>query len=79
MELYQWNAFSEGVADKRRDDLATLAQAAWLVSYWSTTKNPRKLKDVLNEIYGKENETKSKPDVDVEAFLEQKRRMGING
>ena len=77
MELYQWNAFSEGAADKRRDDLAALAQAAYLVSYWTTTKNPMKLKDVLNDIYGKEQ--KVRPDVDVEAFLEQKRRMGIDG
>lgn len=79
MELYQWNAYSEGAAEKRRDDLAALAQGAFLVAYWSTTKNPKKLKDILNEIYGEENETKSKPDVDVDAFLEQKRRMGING
>ena len=77
MELYQWNAFSEGAADKRRDDLAALAQAAYLVSYWTTTKNPMKLEDVLNDIYGKEQ--KVRPDVDVEAFLEQKRRMGIDG
>lgn len=77
MELYQWNAFSEGAADKRRDDLAALAQAAYLVSYWTTTKNPMKLKDILNDIYGKEQ--KVRPDVDVEAFLEQKRRMGIDG
>lgn len=82
MDLYQWNAFSEGAALRRKDDLASLVQNAFLHAYWNNKKNPMRLSEVLKDIYGEEHSEKAqakKPDVDVDAFLERKRRFGLDG
>lgn len=79
MELYQWNAFSEGAAFRRKDDLAALAQAAYLNVYWNNKKRPKSLEDIIKEIYKDTTKQTKKPDVDVQAFLEQRRRFGLDG
>lgn len=67
----------EGSLDARHDALANAVQAAWFAAYWNNAKHPQSLKRVLAAIYADDNTPK--PDVDVDAFLERKKRFMQNG
>lgn len=66
-----------GAADKSRDSLAQLVQGAYYTAYWNNAKHPVKLDRVIKQIYKDDNAPKQ--DVDVEAFLEKKRRFAEDG
>lgn len=57
--------------------LATGVQSAYLAAYWNNAKHGRPLSKVLDSIYKDANAPK--PDVDVNAFLEKKKRFMQNG
>ena len=67
----------EGAADRQKDQLANHIQGAYYFAYWNNAKHPKDLNYVLNKIYKPTNNIK--PDVDVDAFLEQKRRFEAYG
>ena len=75
--MYQYNACIEGAADAQRDRVATAVQGAYYTAYWNTAKHPKDLQQVLRAVYQDDNTPK--PDVDVEKFLERKRRFEQHG
>lgn len=67
-----------GALDKQHDDMAVALQGAYYAAYWNNSgKKGKSLEHVLKQIYKDPNAPK--PDVNVNAFLEQKRRFEQNG
>ena len=66
-----------GAADRQRDQVAIAVQGAYYGAYWNNAKHPKTLQQVIQRIYRNENEPK--PDVNVDEFLERKRRFEQNG
>lgn len=57
--------------------MAVAVQGAYYGAYWNNTKRPKTLQQVVEQIYKDENAPK--PDVNVDEFLERKRRFEQNG
>lgn len=47
------------------------------MAYWNNAKHPRSLQQVIKKIY--QDDDAPKPDVNVDEFLERKRRFEQNG
>lgn len=77
LTLLQYNACVLGAADRQRDELAAHIQGAYYSAYWNNAKRPESLQKVLKKIYA--DPKAPKPDVDVNKFLERKRRLEQNG
>lgn len=73
----QYNACALGAGDAQRDKLAIAMQQAYFTAYWNNAKHPKTLDRVIRSIY--KDDTKPKPNVDVEKFLSRKRRFEENG
>ena len=77
LELYQYNACILGAADRQRDQVAIAVQGAYYTAYWNNAKHPKSLQQVIKKIYQDDNTPK--PDVNVDEFLERKRRFEQSG
>lgn len=66
-----------GAADRQRDQVAIAVQGAYYGAYWNNAKHPKTLQQVIQKIYKNDNEPK--PDVNVDEFLERKRRFEQSG
>lgn len=62
-----------GAADRQRDQVAIAVQGAYYGAYWNNAKRPKTLQQVIEKIY--KNDDAPKPDVNVDEFLERKRRF----
>ena len=75
--MWQYNACMEGAADRQKDQLAASIQGAYYTAYWNNAKHPKSLNQVIEKIY--KNQDEPKPDVNVDEFLERKRRFEQHG
>lgn len=66
-----------GAADRQRDQVAIAVQGAYYTAYWNNVKHPKSLQQIIKKIY--QDDKAPKPDVNVEEFLERKRRFEQNG
>ena len=60
--------------DRQHDALAVGVQSAYYGAYWNNAKHPMSLKRVIKGIYADED-IAPKPDVNVDKYLERKRRF----
>ena len=49
------------------------------MAYWNNAKHPKTLEQTIKRIYAHSSPNEPKPDVNVDEFLERKRRFEENG
>ena len=76
MSLDVLGAVFRGYADRLHDQQILAVQSGYWSGYWSNSKHPKSLNQIVDMLTRKSNkDTSHADDVDVEAFLERERKF----